>query len=121
MHSRLDLFRKTSYHLPYFAKRHHPAHGGADWLYVVEQHEQQREGAYDAHQTKHFLDSHHQNLAIFGMNTAIKGIGHLTVQAVAVETGADALSHPVADEARHGECHEERWELDKVFQVNGHG
>ena len=54
------------------------------------------------------------------MDTPAQGIGNLTAQTITVEPQAKAFGHPVADEARHGERHEERGKLNEVFQIDGH-
>ena len=62
----------------------HLAHGATHGLDIVEQHEQQDNGADDAHQAKHLLNSHHEDALIVGVQTSTERIGNLTAQAVAI-------------------------------------
>jgi len=62
----------------------HLAHGATYGLDIVEQHEQQDDGADDAHYAKHLLNSYHENALIVGVQTSIERIGYLMAQAVAI-------------------------------------
>ena len=62
----------------------HLAHGATHGLDIVEQHEQQDDGADDAHRSKHLLDCHHEDALIVGVQTSAERIGNLTAQAVAI-------------------------------------
>ena len=62
----------------------HLAHSATYGLDIVEQHEQQDDGADDAHHAKHLLNSHHEDALIVGVQTSIERIGNLTAQAVAI-------------------------------------
>ena len=99
---------------------HHTLHGGTDRLYVIEQHEQQSKGADETHEAEHLLDGYHEHLHIVEVDASAEGVGYLVAQPVAIESSADALAYAVTDEAADGEGHEERGELDEVFQIDGH-
>ena len=62
----------------------HLAHGATHGLDIVEQHEQQNDGANDTHDAKHLLNSHHQDALIVGVQTSIKRLGYLTAQTIAI-------------------------------------
>ena len=62
----------------------HLAHGAAHGLDIVEQHEQQDDGADDAHRAKHLLNSHHEDVLIVGVQTSVERVGYLMAQAVAI-------------------------------------
>ena len=62
----------------------HLTHGATHGLDIVEQHEQQDNGADDAHHAKHLLNSHHEDALIVSVQTSIERLGYLMAQTIAI-------------------------------------